>query len=62
MPTSPDMDDLFGTHRSRAILSIDQEGIFGQLLACLIANLTHRYLSLEATGLKRRAEQLARQT
>ena len=56
------MDDLLGTHWSRAILSIDQEGILGQLLACLIANLTHRYLSLEATGLKRRAEQLARQT
>jgi len=47
---------------SRAFLSIDQEGIFGQFLACLMADLTHRYLSLEATGLKRRAEQLARQT
>lgn len=46
---------------SRAILSIDQEGILGQLLAYLMADLIRRYLSLEATGLKRRAEQLARQ-
>jgi uncharacterized membrane protein len=47
---------------SRAILSIDQKGILGQLLAYLITNLTHRYLSLEATGLKQRAEQLAHRT
>ena len=47
---------------SRAILSIDQKGILGQLLAYLMGDLTHRYLSLEATGLKRRAEQLAYQT
>jgi uncharacterized membrane protein len=46
---------------SRATLSINQEGILGQLLAHLTANLTHRYLTLEATGLKRHAEQLARQ-
>jgi uncharacterized membrane protein len=47
---------------SRALLSIDQAGILGQLLARLITNLTYRYLTLEATGLKRHAEQLARQT
>jgi uncharacterized protein YndB with AHSA1/START domain len=47
---------------SRAILSIDQEGILGRLVARLSADLTKRYLALEAAGLKRRSEQLARET
>lgn len=44
---------------SRAILSMEQEGIFGRLVARLSADLTKRYLALEAAGLKRRSEQLA---
>jgi uncharacterized protein YndB with AHSA1/START domain len=46
------------TTGSRAMLSIDQQGILGQLLARVSTGLTDRYLCLEAAGLKRRSEQL----
>ena len=42
---------------SRATLSIDQHGVIGELFARLTADITRRYLDLEAAGLKRRSEE-----
>jgi uncharacterized membrane protein len=42
---------------SRVILEIDQRGVVGELFGRWTANLTERYLNLEAVGLKRRAEE-----
>ena len=42
---------------SRATLSIDQHGVIGELFARLTADITCRYLDLEAAGLKRRSEE-----
>ena len=36
---------------SRATLSIDQHGVIGELFARLTADITRRYLDLEAAGL-----------
>lgn len=41
---------------TRATLSIDFEGVLGPLIARLTRNLNHRYLDLEAAGLKTRSE------
>lgn len=42
---------------SRVTLEIDQRGLVGELVGRWMANLTDRYLHLEAVGLKRRAEE-----
>lgn len=42
---------------SRVTLSVDQYGVIGELFARMTADLTNRYLRLEADGLKRRAEE-----
>ena len=41
---------------SRASLSIEYSGLFGPLLARMTRDLNHRYLALEAAGLKARSE------
>jgi uncharacterized membrane protein len=43
-------------HGSRATMSIEYDGPFGGLVAWLTRELNHRYLRLEAEGLKRRSE------
>ena len=42
---------------SRVTLTFDQHGVLGELLGKLTADLTERYLGLEAAGLKRRCEE-----
>jgi uncharacterized membrane protein len=42
--------------RSRATLSLRYEGFLAGLLARMTRRITHRYLALEATGLKARSE------
>ena len=42
--------------RSKATLSLRYEGFLGGLLARMTRSITHRYLALEATGLKARSE------
>jgi len=42
--------------RSKATLSLRYEGLLGGLLARMTRRITHRYLALEATGLKARSE------
>lgn len=42
---------------SRVTLEIDQRGLVGEVVGRFMANLTERYLNLEAVGLKRRAEE-----
>ena len=44
------------TSGSRASLSLDYTGIFGELLARMTKDITKRYLSFEANGLKARSE------
>jgi uncharacterized protein YndB with AHSA1/START domain len=44
---------------TRAVLSLDYEGVFGKLLGRLTRGITNRYLDLEAAGLKHRSEQRA---
>ena len=44
------------TSGSRASLSLDYTGLFGELLARMTKDITKRYLSLEANGLKARSE------
>jgi hypothetical protein len=44
---------------SRATLTFDQHGIIGELLGKLSADITNRYVHLEAAGLKRRSEEVA---
>ena len=44
---------------SRATLRLHYEGALGRLLARLTRGITNRYLDFEATGLKRRSEELA---
>jgi uncharacterized membrane protein len=41
---------------SRAMLSVQFDGLFGGIVARLLRNLNLRYLHLEAAGLKKRAE------
>ena len=43
--------------RTRAVLSLDYEGVIGKLLGRLTRGITDRYLELEAAGLKYRSEQ-----
>ena len=43
--------------RTRAVLSLDYEGVIGKLLGRLTRGITNRYLELEAAGLKYRSEQ-----
>jgi hypothetical protein len=57
----------YGTHSvmasptgTRATLSLHYEGVLGRLLARLTEGITNRYLDFEATGLKRRSEELVR--
>jgi hypothetical protein len=42
---------------SRAVLSLDYEGVISTLLGRLTRGITDRYLELEAAGLKYRSEQ-----
>jgi len=42
--------------RSRATLSLRYEGLLGGLLARMTRRISHRFLALEATGLKARSE------
>lgn len=44
---------------TRAVLSLDYEGVIGKLLGRLTRRITNRYLDLEAAGLKHRSEQRA---
>jgi ligand-binding SRPBCC domain-containing protein len=44
------------TTTSRATLSLDYSGFFGQMLARMTRDITNRYLRLEAAGLKARSE------
>jgi uncharacterized protein YndB with AHSA1/START domain len=46
--------------RTMVHLSIEFTGLFGGLLARWTRDMNHRYLALEASGLKRRCEQPAR--
>lgn len=41
---------------SRATLSVEYHGMFGALMARLAGDITQKYLSLEAAGLKARSE------
>jgi carbon monoxide dehydrogenase subunit G len=45
---------------SRVTLALRYEGVVGRLLARLTRRITERYIRLEAEGLKRRSEELAR--
>jgi carbon monoxide dehydrogenase subunit G len=54
---------VVATHRvepttagSRATLSLEYSGFFGQMLARMTRDITNRYLHLEAAGLKARSE------
>jgi ligand-binding SRPBCC domain-containing protein len=54
---------VVATHRveatttgSRATLSLDYSGFFGEMLARMTRDITNRYLRLEAAGLKARSE------
>jgi hypothetical protein len=42
---------------SRVTLSVDQHGVIGELFARMTADMTNRYLHLEAEGLKQRCEE-----
>jgi len=44
---------------SRATLSIQFSGLLGPLFARVTRSLNHRYLALEAKGLKERSEEFA---
>jgi carbon monoxide dehydrogenase subunit G len=44
---------------SVATLSLDQQGLVGELIGRLMAGLTNRYLAMEGNGLKERAERPA---
>ena len=46
---------------SRVTLSIDQAGVLGRLVGRLYGGLMHRYVEMEAAGLKRRSESSAPQ-
>ena len=57
---------VIGTHRveptatgSRATLSLDYHGMFGELLARVTKGITERYIAFEAKGLKMRSENRA---
>ena len=52
------LDDGDGT--TTAVLTITQSGPLGALVALLSRRLTKRYVALEASGLKRRSEELNR--
>ncbi|MGH3669413.1 MAG: SRPBCC family protein [Pseudonocardiaceae bacterium] len=43
-------------HRSRVTLTIAESGVLSRLIAPLSGPFTHRYLTLEAAGLKKRCE------
>lgn len=44
---------------ARATLTLRYEGVLGRLMARMTRAITDRYLQFEATGLKRRSEELA---
>lgn len=44
---------------SRATLTFDQHGVIGELVGKFSADITNRYVHLEAAGLKRRSEEVA---
>ena len=50
------IEPLGGGKASRVTLSLDYEGLLGPLIGRLTRGVTHRYLALEAEGLKRRSE------
>lgn len=47
---------------TRAVLSLRYDGLFGGVLARMLRDITHRYLVMEAAGLKQRSEQRAYDT
>ena len=46
---------------TRAELGLHFEGVLGRLLGRMTSSINNRYLGMEANGLKRRSEELARQ-
>lgn len=45
---------------SRVTLALDYDGLLSRLMVALTRSITERYLTMEAEGLKRRSEELAR--
>jgi uncharacterized membrane protein len=50
-----------GEGRAHVELWIDQRGLVGRAIGVLVRRMTRRYLRMEAEGLKRRCESLARE-
>ena len=52
--------ETMGADRSRVTLSVTFAGFLGRVIGWLMRDLNNRYIAQEAAGLKRRSEELAR--